>query len=442
MTDGISYSIQKRGHSFRLIICARAANKTAFRAIPGIDASLWDPETERFFPNRQMEDGRSTEELNTLLQRIGRAVISLRNRLKIEGKFSLPELKAALYPESGDERSGGQDDDSPLVRHDIGSYLQEKSRLRHWESNTRKQAEDAFALLLEYSPAISYPSIDTAFLQGFCQWMENEKGHAGTSIQKRLSCVKAFLRWASVLGRPVPSVFSSFTYYSITDDNPVIFLEPKELARVYRFTVPPVGSTLKCPGRYGETQIVKIEYERTRESLETVRDLFLFCCFTGMRYSDMQNLKKTDVHRDEGLISFVTIKGKKQIYLDLNRYAVEILDRHAGSPGDYALPRLSMQKFNARIGDLMKMCRIASPVFFVRFRKGRKESGQEPKYCFITSHTGRKTFVCNSIAAGIPLDVIVQWTGHAGPKEIRPYVGVSVSMKQQYIMEFGEGIGL
>ena len=32
----------------------------------------------------------------------------------------------------------------------------------------------------------------------------------------------------------------------------------------------------------------------TQSALEQVRDVFLFCCFTGLRYSDVAKLKRTD----------------------------------------------------------------------------------------------------------------------------------------------------
>lgn len=38
------------------------------------------------------------------------------------------------------------------------------------------------------------------------------------------------------------------------------------------------------------------------------------------------------------------------------------------------------------------------------------------------SHTGRRTFICNALAMGIPPQVIMKWTGHSDYKAMKPYI--------------------
>ena len=48
------------------------------------------------------------------------------------------------------------------------------------------------------------------------------------------------------------------------------------------------------------------QFKPEQKALERVRDVFLFCCFTGLRYSDVAKLKKADVK--QGYIDVVTQK--------------------------------------------------------------------------------------------------------------------------------------
>ena len=34
-----------------------------------------------------------------------------------------------------------------------------------------------------------------------------------------------------------------------------------------------------------------------------------------------------------------------------------------------------------------------------------------PKYKLISTHAGRRSFICNSIAVGIPVNIVIKWTG-------------------------------
>lgn len=61
-------------------------------------------------------------------------------------------------------------------------------------------------------------------------------------------------------------------------------------------------------------------------TLSTVRDVFCFCCFTGLRYSDVYNLRKTDIIN--GKIDIVTQKDSDNIQIELNKYSKSILDKY------------------------------------------------------------------------------------------------------------------
>ena len=47
----------------------------------------------------------------------------------------------------------------------------------------------------------------------------------------------------------------------------------------------------------------------------------------------------------------------------------------------------------------------------------------------LTSHAARRSFICNSLAAGVPVNVVMKWTGHSDYQAMKPYIDVADSIK-------------
>ena len=52
-----------------------------------------------------------------------------------------------------------------------------------------------------------------------------------------------------------------------------------------------------------------------------------------------------------------------------------------------------------------------------------------PKHELLSTHTGRKTFICNALSLGIPPNVVMKWTGHSDYKAMKPYIDIADSIK-------------
>src|SRR5690606_4089809 len=62
------------------------------------------------------------------------------------------------------------------------------------------------------------------------------------------------------------------------------------------------------------------------KTLEKVRDLFLFGCYTGMRFSDLLAIRKSNIKN--GYISFRVTKTKQLIEIPLLDEAKQIINRY------------------------------------------------------------------------------------------------------------------
>ena len=61
-----------------------------------------------------------------------------------------------------------------------------------------------------------------------------------------------------------------------------------------------------------------------------------------------------------------------------------------------------------------------------------------PKYELLSSHCGRRTFICNALALGIPPHVVMKWTGHSEYSAMKPYIDAADSLKTESMSKFDD----
>ena len=92
------------------------------------------------------------------------------------------------------------------------------------------------------------------------------------------------------------------------------------------------------------------------KSMENVRDLFVFQCYTGMAYRDMASLTQNDIRVDENGKEWIVkerIKTGVPAFIPVLPPVKEILVKH-----QYLLPTLSNQKYNSYLKEIQEVCGI------------------------------------------------------------------------------------
>lgn len=155
----------------------------------------------------------------------------------------------------------------------------------------------------------------------------------------------------------------------------------------------------------------------TKESLERVKDLFLFQCFTGLSYADLGSFGKDKI---------VVVNGEEQIHGARNKTGVPyvifllpqakaILDKY-----DYELPVISNQKYNEYLGTLIERVGIDKNV---------------------TTHTARHTFATHLINKGVSIEAIPKIMGHTNMKQSLLYarmLGVTAINEMKKLLDSDE----
>lgn len=144
--------------------------------------------------------------------------------------------------------------------------------------------------------------------------------------------------------------------------------------------------------------------------LAQIRDIFCFCCLTGLAFSDVKQLKSEHLVTDiNGMVWIrkTRQKTKNMCNIPLLDEAQKILDRYKDHPycqtQGVLLPVCSNQKMNMYLKELADICGI------------RKN---------LSTHCARHTFATLTLASGATIDNVAKMLGHANVNMTRHYAKV------------------
>lgn len=158
--------------------------------------------------------------------------------------------------------------------------------------------------------------------------------------------------------------------------------------------------------------------------LARIRDVFVFCCLTGLAFADVKELKREHLTTDEQGNMWIrkprektaimsTIPLLKQPKAILQKYA---FDLHCIESGKL-LPVPSNQKMNAYMSEIATIC------------------GLNKK---LTTHCARHTFACLAVEYGMPIDVLAKILGHSNTNMTRHYAKFSEQLIGREMQKIGE----
>ena len=164
-----------------------------------------------------------------------------------------------------------------------------------WSESTVKKHNTFRNHLMSFAPKTRFAEWDEDMINRFIVFEGKKLKMMDSSVHKDVKMLKWFLRGAMKVRAKVPADFLNFRYKFKLIEKEVVFLTWDELIRLYIFEVPEEGAVVRLKDISG---LIYKKEVRNRSSLLKTRDLFCFCAFTGLRYSDMAALKRTDVISD------------------------------------------------------------------------------------------------------------------------------------------------
>ena len=293
-------------------------------------------------------------------------------------------------------------------------FVKVNGKLNDWTSATHEKFAALRNHLSSFDKKLTFEKFDEDGIANFIDYL-GKKGMKNSTINKQLSFLRWFLRWCYEKGYNNNHTFEYYKPKLKNATKRVVFLTAEELNTL---------ETYQIPDKY--------------VALGPVRDVFLFTCYTGLRYSDACNLTWDDIHN--GKIEIVTVKTTDRILIEINSKAQAILDKYADVhlPDKKVLPVVSNQKMNKHLHTLCKLAGIDESIKTTHYEGNQRIDKVQPKYELIGTHCGRRTFICTALAKGIPPSVVMKWTGHSDYKAMKPYIDIADEVKSEYMKQFDE----
>ena len=318
----------------------------------------------------------------------------------------------------------------------LDEFIKEESAANGWAYATLQVWHTFTNHMQGFSPKATFETFNESGINKFVIYLRN-KGLEEKSVQKHFNNLRWFLYWALRKNYTKEDTIKRYRPKFKVLDKPVIFLTKEELMHLYHFEVPGNGVVVKLKDMNGK------EYEKTVEDsggLARTRDMFCFCAFTSLRYSDMANLKKTDIEGDTMYIT--TMKTYDRLPINLNSFAKEILKKyeHCNFPDGKALPVIPNQLMNRYLKSLCELAGFNTPITRTCYRGGERVEEVFPKYEMIGTHAGRRTFICFALSSGIPPQVVMKWTGHSDYQAMKPYIDIAEKTKVDAMKLFDEAL--
>ncbi len=219
---------------------------------------------------------------------------------------------------------------------------------------------------------IHLKAVRSSFLEQYEYFLKTEKNLAQSTLNKAIQRFRKVLKYAIAEDYLNKDPFLLFKYKTVRKE--VIFLTVDELQKL-------------------EAQSFEIS------RIEKVKDLFIFCCYTGLAYKEMAFLTKEDIvlEFDDNLwLKIHRSKTKKGYKIPLLPKALEIINKYKDEDEVLVFRNISNQRFNGYLKEIADVVGI----------KKR-----------LTHHMARKTFASTVLLYNdVPMEIVSELLGHSSIK--------------------------
>ena len=215
--------------------------------------------------------------------------------------------------------------------------------------------------------------LDILFIQEYKKYLRTVRRNADNTINTKLNRLRSVVRWAGRLGYPIDDPFGKGVRFLNRSTPRTIFLTRDE---------------------YDEF-LQKALADRNDLAMRVTRELFIFSCETGLRFSDVLDLKWTHLKKDSKGVTYISkiqCKTKELVEIPLmSKWPKVLLAKYRNvSTGENVFPRLSNGCINRKLKMLAEKAGIGKCLSF---------------------HVARHTFASHLANAGVPLYIVAKLLG-------------------------------
>lgn len=381
----VNYYLQYKDKNSNILISIHHANKRILQSIKvQINPKFWDLKLKRVKRGYKYEI-----EINRYLD-------SIKNQLQDYYFSNLENINIQMLRNK--LNSILNNIDTINMSELINKYLNElKSKL---QPNSIKSANNSlkhFAYYIELHNYNDFSFITDSFALSYINYQTTIKKLCNSTALRYFKHLKQFLLWCNK------------NEYSRIDIN---ILNVKNIPYLTKENTNTIALT------QDELQLIE-NYIPDNKHYQYVRILFLIQCYTGLRYSDLINLNKSNIKNDR--IVLQQIKTSQQIVIPIHNKLQNLLNQVTefkfivASEIDRILKIICK---NAGVTDIERT---------VKYFGTKRIEIDKPRYELVSSHTGRRTFITLLLKKGILSEMIMKITGHKSINSFRKYIKLSNS---------------
>jgi site-specific recombinase XerD len=282
-------------------------------------------------------------------------------------------------------------------------------------------------------------NLDEQFIEEYQWYCVNEKKLSNSTIHSHFRKVRSFVNWCKRRG------YTDWTLPKFKvqlGENDIVFLQRDELLKLFQYD----GFDFENEGHsrytteYFTDDLMGRKTEpttRTYTNWEVYKDMLVFGCGVGCRFSDLVKLKIDNVkygseEDPSEYIRFTMTKTQKEVKIPFNTLTLSIYKKYSSGKtiNQYIFPLtphgnlISNQKFNQNLKELSKVIGLNRRVVKKEYVGREVKSGTEvskPLYEVISSQIVRRTFIREGINSNLPYHIIRTMSGHTDDKVFQGY---------------------
>lgn len=298
-------------------------------------------------------------------------------------EFDINDLKMLLF--DGDPEKENKVASNDLFCNYISQYYELHKLIK--APNTIKKYKTLENFFRKHYPTLRAKHIDVSFAENLIAFCLAKK-EMNNTLNKRLQLIRVVLKWLFDNQKLKPFPLDKFSH-SKDEKIEAIALMPEEIDAIAN------ADLSKKP------------------HLESIRDIFVITCLTGVDWADIDKLTKENLHTSS--------QGNK--YFEFNRRKTESKDIISRPPCNKQVEDiLKKYKWNVKLKSYQKsldqvkeVCKIAGLEEDVTLtsRSGNQRIIEiKPKYEWIAWKTGRRSFITNLLLKKKPTEAVAAAVGH------------------------------
>lgn len=262
------------------------------------------------------------------------------------------------------------------ARDEFIEFCNDRVNDREMRASTRKKYDVFLNSLAEYGKLSTFQDLTPGNILTYLEWIRHNKPVNDAGVYNYYKCLRTLVNEAVLFEKINSNPCSKLRGQVKTGNRMLIeYLTTSDLDKLVNTPMP-------------------------SEMMEHARDLLVFLCFTGMRYSDMIAFDINNYHKEHDIwiANSEAVKTGTVFVSQLLTPAVRILEKY-----NYQLPKMSNQKMNYALKSVQVVCNIKQRLH---------------------THLGRHTFATYMLSHGAAPQNVMRMLGHSRISQTMRYAAI------------------